>query len=423
MFDARKFSSLLSLPVSFFASLGGWFFIAPIALLVPRRKDWVAVIGREDGKFLDNAKYFFLHADLLEPYKRFVFLTERSDVRKIIVGGGMQAICYPSLSGAWFMLRCGTVVIDEASWYRRLRFFWLIGANSIQLWHGVGCKWIEAKLWEHQTGRFKWFSHPIIRNFRVLAYIVTGRRVNYSAVITTSRFYCDVVFRPAFKAKNFLVAGYPRNNFAIGLGDKYKALAWCNVDCYVKDRLAEWLSFDRRLVMIAPTFRDSGGSPMQLSRESLEKMDRFAESNNVEFIFKFHPSEKGSDRIKGRHFHVCDRDSDIYPLFPFLSALVTDYSSISMDFLLIDKPLFFLIPKNDDYIEKDRQLQFDPRSMMPGPIASSWNVLMSHMLKEWGCDSYKEERAALRDKAFDDLPQAEATSKIVTLMRKKCWVN
>ncbi|QJX03287.1 hypothetical protein HML84_08185 [Alcanivorax sp. IO_7] len=63
-----------------------------------------------------------------------------------------------------------------------------------------------------------------------------------------------------------------------------------------------------------------------------------AEEHNIKFIFKFHPYEKALDHVSGNHFHICDRESDIYPILPYLSALVTDYSSISMDFYLLISP-------------------------------------------------------------------------------------
>lgn len=423
MYGAKQVRALLVLPVSLLASLFGWLFIAPLALLIPKRKDWVAVIGRQDGRFLDNAKYFFLQADSIEPSMRFVYVTERDDVEKSVKAYGLQAVRYPSLAGVLFLLRCSVVVVDDTSWYRHFRFFWLIGAQTIQLWHGVGFKWIEAKLWEHQTGRFKWFSHKTVRKLRVAAYKITGRRTCYSAVLCTSSFYRDKVFSPAFNTRNLLVAGYPRNNFAQALSRKHMDLAWCNVDTFVRKKLSQWLADGKRLVMVAPTFRDSGNSPMQLDSEVLKKIDDFAAQNKVEFIFKFHPSEKNSERIAGLHFHVCARDSDIYPLLPYLSALVTDYSSIGTDFLLVDKPLLYLIPENDDYVEKDRQLQFDPRTMMPGPVVSSWSSLLDSLLSEWIYDNYKAERANLRSKAFDDLYQSEAVSELIDFMLKNNWIH
>jgi CDP-glycerol glycerophosphotransferase (TagB/SpsB family) len=247
--------------------------------------------------------------------------------------------------------------------------------------------------------------------------------MRYAAVATTSRFYRDHVFESSFLARHFPIIGYPRNDFALSLHGKFHELAWSNVDADIRGRLEAWQRSGRRVVLVTPTFRGSGAAPMQLDFAILRAIDEFADTNGTEFIFKFHPSERNADHIGGRHFHVCSRESDIYPVLPHAAALVTDFSSISMDFLLVDKPILFLVPEGDDYVEKDRQLQFDPHTMMPGPLLPDWPSLLTALLAEWTCDGYLEERAALRRKAFDAHPQSEAVPKLIAFMREQGWVS
>jgi len=400
----------------------GWVVVAPVAWLVPKRRDWIAVLGRQDGQFLDNAKYFFLQGRSLATEARLVFVSERAEVTALLASAGRDALRFPSLRSAWFLMRCGTVVVDEASWYRRMRYYLLIRAKVVQLWHGVGCKWIEVQQWQREAGRFGWASHPVVLAARLLFYKLIGRRTRYAMVATTSRFYRDEVFKPAFLASHFPVTGYPRNDFALSLEGADRELAWQNVDDLIASQLARWAGEGRRLVLVAPTFRDSGTLPMHLDAPALEAIDTFGEAHGVEFVFKFHPAERNADHIQGRHFHVCSRDSDVYPLLPHASALVTDYSSISMDFLWVDKPLLFLIPEGDDYIRNDRGLQFAPRSMMPGPVVTSWPLLLQALLEAWEKDAHAAERAQLRSRAFDDLAQTEAASRIVGFMRAQGWI-
>lgn len=401
----------------------GWFFIVPIAILVPKRRDWIGVYGRQDGRFLDNAKYFFLQASEEMVGTHFVFITERRDTADTINSFGCVSYCYPGFKTIWFLLRCGSFVVDEVSWYKRFRFYLLFRANIVQLWHGVPFKWIELGLWKNQTSSLAWASTPTILKLRLFLYKLTGRWVCYSAVVTTSEFYCANSFIPSFESRLYPVLGYPRNDFAKSLKGNKLDLAWSNVDDNIRCNLEKWLSSERKIVLVAPTFRDSGAAPMRLDSASLEVMEKLAEKNGIEFVFKFHPSEKNVDNISGRYFHVCDRESDVYPILPYLSALVTDYSSIGMDFLLVDKPLIFLIPDGDDYLHADRKLQFDPRAMMPGPVISSWDTLLQTLLMEWDSDTYKDKRARLRDKTFDGLPQSEAVPKLLEVMRVNGWIK
>lgn len=414
---------MLRLPLSVLVSLFGWLLVAPLAALIPKRRDWIAVIGRQDGRFLDNAKYFFLQVEAAAPDLRVVFITERRDVLELLTNNGHAVLRLPHARAIWYLLRCGTAIVDSAEWWRHLRRFFLIRAKVIQLWHGVGCKRIEFDRWRHETGDFPWASQALFLRLRLAAYRFNGRIVHYAAVGVTSRFYRDEVFTPAFVASEFPIIGYPRNDFGQSFTGASRALAWQNVDKSVKTRLHTWQRDVKRLVLVTPTFRDSGVAPMQLDDATLTAIDAFADAHGIEFVFKFHPSDRSVDRIAGTHFHVCSRDSDIYPLLPHAAALVTDYSSISMDFLLVDKPMLFLISENDDYAIADRQLQFDPRTMMPGPVVSDWPALLQALIAQWGHDNYTEERAALRSKAFDDLPQSEAVPKLIALMRERGWLE
>lgn len=412
----KKLTSYLKLPAYALLSVFAWIFIVPIAFLVPRNKDWIAVIGRQEGKFLDNAKYFFLQANQDYSNKRFVFISEDKSVVTLINNHGFEARPYPSFKSIIFLLRCGIFVVDEATWFSKLRFFFLRGATSVQLWHGVWCKYIELSKWQHEQGDASWSSANFLLSFRLFLYRLTGRRMTYDIVVATSEFYKKEVFQPAFLAKEFLITGYPRNDFGISLTGKYKDLAWSNVDTDISQKIIDWKRKNKTLVLIAPTFRDSGTMPMQLTYQDFLLLNEFSVENNYEFIFKLHPSDTNMDFLQSDHFNIYQRDSDIYPLFPYFDVLISDYSSITMDFLHCDKPILFFIPKNDTYLERDRQLQFDPKTMMPGLIAKNIKELMSGLLTETNVDNFQHERQLLKQKAFDQIAQCEAAHDIISVI-------
>lgn len=412
----REFGSLA---LSMLGSLLGWVLLAPLALLIPKRRDWIAVIGRQNGKFLDNCKYFYLQSQSGD--LRVVFITEREDTMALFAGKSGDALRYPSFKSAWFLLRAGSTVVDSTDWGRNLRRFLLLRSRVVQLWHGVGFKRIELDKWRNETGRYRWFSKPWVFSLRMLFYRITGRVVSYDVVANTSRFYRDEVFAPAFLGRHFPITGYPRNAFA-RMSDQDHAFAWTNTDSAVASCLKEWLAAGRKLVVVTPTMRDSGAAPMQIDAETVRAIDAFSEAHGLEFVFKFHPSERATNLIAGRHLHTCSPDSDIYPLLAHADALVTDYSSIYMDYLLLDRPVLFLIPDGDSYMQNDRQVQFDLAEMMPGPIAASWPELLTLLDQQWTADAHAEERRALCKRSFDGLSQNDATTRLIEFMRKQRWL-
>jgi CDP-glycerol glycerophosphotransferase (TagB/SpsB family) len=414
----KRLTSYIKLPGYALLCIFAWIFIVPIALLVPRNKNWVAVIGRQEGKFLDNAKYFFIQANQDYPNKRFVFISENESVVELINNHGFDAKIFPSLGSLYFLLRCSWIVADEPAWHEKFKVFLLWGAKTVQIWHGVWCKYIELSKWQHEHGKISWSSSKFLIKSRLFLYRLTGRRMTYDVVVATSEFYRKEVFQPAFLAKEFLITGYPRNSFALSLTGEYKKLAWSNIDTDILHKLTDWESKNKTLVLIAPTFRDSGTMPMQLTRQDFLFLDRFAVENNFEFIFKLHPFDINNDFLESNHFHIYQRDADIYPLFPYFDALISDYSSITMDFLLCDRPILFFIPENDTYLERDRQLQFNPKTMMPGVIANDIKELTNALLIETNKDHFENNRQLLRKKVFDNIPQDEAIHNIIKCIDK-----
>lgn len=423
MSAARWARELGGFALSVLGALLGWICIAPLALLIPKRRDWIAVIGRQHGRFLDNAKYFFLDASGRRPDLRVVFISEDPVVVTTITARGLQALRYPTPACAWFLLRCGTVVVDSTDWIRHLRRFLLLRAKVVQLWHGVAFKRIELDKWRHETGRYRWLSSPAMHALRMALYRFNGRVIRYAAVCSTSRFYRDQQFSQAFLAREFPVTGYPRNGFGAGLDADATDLAWSNVDAGVRSRLEGWIAAQRNLVLVTPTMRDSHAAPLQLDPDTLRDLDAFAAGHGYEFLFKFHPSDHNAAHVEGAHLHLCAADSDVYPLFPHCAALVTDYSSIYMDFLLVDRPVLFLITDGDGYLRQDRELQFDPATMMPGPRLADWPMVLQALAELPDADTFAVERARLRTLAFDGLPQSAATSNLLAFMQQQRWLE
>lgn len=421
MSGVRRLSGAFVVALRSLASLLGWLSVWPLVMLLPRKKNRVAVIGRQSGFFLDNAKYFFLQAVQDFPDVRFVFLSENRDVVDAIRARGGEALLYPLPRALWFLLRCSCAVVDDVAWYRKGRRQLLAGAGLIQLWHGVGCKRIERERWAHeQVTRIDWLQRLSV-SVRLAAYRISGRWPTYSLVTTTSQFYLEQVFRPAFRARSFMVTGYPRNDFGRSLDQWRLTLAWDNVDAGISSKLVGWREAGRRLILVVPTFRDSGAPPLRLDPAALSRLDEYATAEGLEFIFKFHPMDSSAVRISGQHLHVCAANSDVYPLFPHVAALVTDYSSIASDYFLVDRPVLYLVP--DGPVPSGIQFQFAPTEMMAGAITHDWDGLLAAMKEELQVDSHRAARAVLRLRMFDNLPQAGAVSNIVSTMQQAGWLR
>lgn len=420
---ARLFRFPITAASLLFSGLVGWLLIAPLTLLIPRRKDWLVVIGMGGGRFVDNAKYFFLQgAPLLGPEMRVAFLTERSDTVAMLDGTGYETIVYPSPRAAWFLLRCSTVVIDSGDWLFHMRRFLLVGSRIVQLWHGAGFKRLGLDQMRHETSGKAWLSTRLFMGLRMINGVLNGKWVRYSAFVSSSSFYEREVFRNAFPSVHYVVAGYPRNTFG-KLDARIRHLAWLNVDDAISGAMPSWQEQGKRIVLVMPTFRDSRATTLELDPQALETLDAYGEARGVEFVFKLHPVDRSATRIVGRHLHLCDPGSDIYPLMPLSHAMITDYSSAGMDYLLLDKPVLFFVPDLDEYVRRDRQLQFDFNEMTPGPKLTTWPQIVAALDEQWREDAFVAERARLKQLAFDGIDQRDAVPTLIAFMRARGWIT
>lgn len=134
-----------------------------------------------------------------------------------------------------------------------------------------------------------------------------------------------------------------------------------------------------------------------------EKIDDFLEKNNAYIIAKLHFADntyytKENFKLPKRLIFL---DTDllnnqlltIYHIMNAFDVLITDYSSVYVDFLLLDKPIIFSCPDLSKY-NKDRGFIVDnPKDLMPGSIIMNQNELFTTLDDIFnGVDNYSKIR-------------------------------
>ena len=158
------------------------------------------------------------------------------------------------------------------------------------------------------------------------------------------------VFRSAFGVKDgILEVGCPRNDILVKRPPE------------VARRTREALGIEEgtRVVMYAPTFRTASSGSVQEAGLSLAKVRAALEKATGE---KWVCITRGHVDSRGIHSDAALDVSDWPEVSPLLLAtdlLITDYSSIGGDFMLLDRPVIFFMPDLDDYLD-ERGLYFDP---------------------------------------------------------------
>jgi CDP-glycerol glycerophosphotransferase (TagB/SpsB family) len=401
-------------------ALLAWLIGYPLTFLIPRNPRLTVVIGRHGAVFADNSKYFFIYASHIRRNdENIVFLSSDAGIVKQIEAAGAHASRHPSLRSLLLVLRCGHIVIDWADWFDFGVYQLSRGAKITQLWHGAPLKIIELDYYQQRKNRLTTW----VRGLLVLQKTVLGRYPVYDVVVATSQEFIERAFSSSFKAKRFLATGYPRNDILLRQeesGSMAERLVKINIDHTAIETAKQTHTQDRKVAIYVPTFRGTMKSPFDEALD-LESLDAFAGQHKLLVVLKLHPlMRKHDDATRYANIIECDPLSDSYPLLSHCDLLITDYSSIYLDFLLLDRPIVFFAYDLDQYIKHDRSLYFDYRDMTPGAICQTQSDLeqaLSHILANGCRDKFAQQRNNLC-RFTHDHQEPGATSRLLSQLDK-----
>ena len=169
--------------------------------------------------------------------------------------------------------------------------------------------------------------------------------------------------------------GYPRYDMLINENDHAK-------------KYADSLKGNNRLLIIwMPTFRQSLAAdypeahldkvydlPLLSSDDDLILLNRICEEKQISLCIKRHPSQA---KYHGEALHfsniifidntsLVNAGVELYEMIRYTDALISDYSSVSVDYLLLNRSIAFAL---DDYLQYQSARGFvfdDPLKYMPG---------------------------------------------------------
>ena len=381
-----------SKPIIFFTTLLGWIFIVPLTFLIPKKRNRMVLMGAKDGFFIDNVKFFFLYLSEKEKDQDFYLLTANKETYEILKAEYSNILYYPSAKAYWIMLRSKVFVVDNFSWMDNCRFQLFWRAKIIQIWHGIGFKKIQRSN--------KFFIQETSSLYRRFILNFVGKLPKYQALISTGEFFTKEFFKPAFISDHFIDTGYPRNDVIVN-PEKYQN-ALINSDAITINKVAEMRKNGIKSILYAPTFRDTGGDGISDGILDLKKLNQFAVENGFVFVFKLHPLPQYksiSDNFERIIWY--DNVKDVYPFLPEVDGMVSDYSSIYMDYILLNRPVFFLLYDREKYETKDRELHTFFNDFLVGSISTNQEKLEQDLIYSFTKkDEYVQERTRIIEKSY-----------------------
>jgi CDP-glycerol glycerophosphotransferase len=331
------------------------------------------------------------------PYALFEEIKKRSPRAKLIVSvalpgvapEGAIAVRYGSVS--WLRaLATSKVLINNTNFpgYFRKRE----GQSYIQTWHGTPLKRLGRDISE---------LVPMTSYLKMM-----DREASYWDFLISPSNYCTKLFPKAFNYSGKIVeTGYPRNDALVNQASKRSLIR----------KSLGILDEKQKVVLYAPTWRDyqrtatGNWKPVNFLSDGL--------GENYTLLFRGHTNTylAHSESFAKNAIDVTNY-KNVAELYLAADVLVTDYSSSMFDFSVTGKPMVFLAPDLDIYLQK-RGFYFDFEAEAPGPIIKDPKMLTELLATadSWQRD-FNEKYRAWQQK-FNALEDGKASSRVLEQCR------
>ena len=234
---------------------------------------------------------------------------------------------------------------------------------------------------------------------------------NYTCILTTSHELIPLMARSfAVSEDKIKVWGQPRNDGLFQKNDCREILGQLFPD------LPEYT----KTVLYAPTFRDYGQVQLFPFKDFDQKqLEAFLDEKNMLLFIRTHVAEQGSAAPylgKRIRFLGNEQAEDVTGILNIFDCLITDYSSIYIDYLLTDKPMIFLPYDRQQYLD-GRGMNFDYDDVTPGPKPETFNDFLDALSPKE--DFWKSERTRV-NRLFNEIQHpcaADICNKILKMIR------
>jgi CDP-glycerol glycerophosphotransferase (TagB/SpsB family) len=174
-----------------------------------------------------------------------------------------------------------------------------------------------------------------------------------------------------------------------------------------------------------PTFRDWRNNADRVIPIDWKALDALLLAHGGALFCKLHPNDQARlpDLAGLSRVHLVPSTVDPYPVLRHTDALISDYSSIFFDYLLLDRPLVFYPYDLEDYRKYSRALYDDYDTVTPGPKAYDVDGLqrtLTALLSSYDqhASRYAAERAAVRNRFYEYVDDG-ASSRLFDALRNR----
>lgn len=356
-------------------------------LFFPKKQD-IIVLASSKGKFFNgNSKALFNYLNNNTNFKAFFFIRDKNKF-STLRDQEINIRYHYSVSGLMTFLQAKTVCFTHGH-ADFLGFVPSPWQNWIHLDHGGGTK-TNGYLQEKVP-----FDLIIWREISKHSYLI--------AKSDNDKYYKSA--RGYKNPQKIFVTGFPRMD---SLFDAKKSLR-------------------KKVVLFAPTYIEKR-VPCEFKfffGDDTEKLKEFLINNSITLFIRFHPNNFHESRklistiFDETIVDICpDKLEDIQEFLPEVDILITDYSTISRDFLFLDRPMIFLT--RNLQLTKDFCLPYREEFVFCGHKVNTPEQLFSSIQDILnGEDPYKEIRNFVKLLSYNNIDN-KSCERVTRLIINLC---
>jgi len=365
-----------------------YLFTGLIGLFIPKNKK-IVIITASKGKFYNgNAQALFEYIMEEDNTLEVYFFLSKKDLYQNLSMKKTNIVYQYSVKGILLFLRARTVCITHGQ-ADLLGFPISPWQNWIFLGHGIGTKALGFL-----KDKIPFLERVQIMLNKLYTYIITSDFDRYM--------FCAMNH---MKPSKIVITGYPRTDTLL--------------------KAKKETSGKEKTILYVPTYRTDGITRLfPFDEFRIEDFLEFLDRKEINIDIRFHPNNyKGSrDAIKeilASSLKIKDKSldvvEDVQDLLLDADILVTDFSSISRDFLLLDRPMIFIM----NGIEDLGNLAFPIRKEYAfcGYKVRTYQQFIQAVEEILsGRDQFKQVRGFVRDLSYNDL-DGESSKRVAKLIK------
>ena len=339
-------------------------------------------------EYKDNIKavgdYLFSHG---YNHKYHIVFGEYQRKTKTIYVNEQKRHVFSKLSSAIVFLFAGKILYA----FNTLPIMPTKKQEAFQMWHGMPLKSIFNHGKKDNIIKYDYFSH----------------------ILATSPLFAHVIADcvPCSIDKVFINGQPKTDSFYTMQESRSKMIFWAPTFRKAK----YWNQTDVAIDSIIPLIPDN----------EIDCLNEYLNRVNIQMIIKLHPMESCDDDLELRfsnlsvysHNSFSKKGLELYNCLSNATALITDYSSTYIDYLLLNRPIAFVVNNIDEY-SNNRGFIFDnPLEYMPGKLLTNISDLYEFISEvSSGNDLFEKERTRINSLFNDYEKTASNTERLLEFM-------